>query len=38
MAAEKEFDVTIVNHEVHDAADQLVTLMMIDQSVRPDRP
>ena len=39
MAAEKEFDVTIVNHEVHDAADQLVALMVLDQAPsRPDRP
>lgn len=38
MAAENEFDETIVNHEVHDAADQLVTLMMLDQEPsRPDR-
>ncbi len=28
LAAEKEFDVTIVNHEVHDAADELVALMV----------
>ena len=28
LEAESEFDVTIVNHEVHDAADQLVALMM----------
>ena len=28
MAAEAEFDVTIVNHEVHDAAEQLVALMV----------
>jgi guanylate kinase len=27
MAAEAEFDVTIVNHEVHDAVEQLVALM-----------
>ncbi|HEY9562491.1 MAG TPA: guanylate kinase [Nocardioides sp.] len=27
MAAEAEFDVTIVNHEVHDAAQELVALM-----------
>jgi len=27
LAAEPEFDVTIVNHEVHAAADELVTLM-----------
>jgi len=39
MAAENEFDETIVNHEVHDAADQLVTLMMLGQEPsRPDRP
>jgi guanylate kinase len=42
MAAENEFDETIVNHEVHDAADQLVALMMLDQaqpgSSAPDRP
>lgn len=29
LAAESEFDVTIVNHEVHAAADELVTLMMV---------
>jgi len=28
LAAEEEFDVTIVNHEVHDAAEQLVALMV----------
>jgi guanylate kinase len=28
LAAEAEFDVTIVNHEVHAAADELVTLMV----------
>jgi guanylate kinase len=27
LAAESEFDVTIVNHEVHEAAEQLVALM-----------
>ncbi len=27
LAAEAEFDTTIVNHEVHDAAEQLVALM-----------
>ena len=27
LAAESEFDLTIVNHEVHDAADELVALM-----------
>ncbi|KRF35979.1 guanylate kinase [Nocardioides sp. Soil805] len=30
LAAESEFDVTVVNHEVHAAADELVTLMRID--------
>ena len=30
LAAESEFDVTIVNHEVRAAADDLVTLMMLD--------
>ena len=29
LAAENEFDVTIVNHEVHQAADELVTLMTL---------
>jgi guanylate kinase len=29
LAAEPEFDVTIVNHEVHDAAAELVTLMTL---------
>ncbi|NYD42051.1 guanylate kinase [Nocardioides panaciterrulae] len=29
LAAEPEFDVTIVNHEVHAAAEQLVALMMV---------
>ncbi|MFZ2503053.1 MAG: guanylate kinase [Nocardioides sp.] len=28
LASEEEFDVTVVNHEVHAAADELVTLMM----------
>lgn len=35
LAAEGEFDVTVVNHEVHDAADQLVALMMLEQSTPP---
>ena len=30
LAAESEFDVTIVNHEVHAAAEELVALMMVD--------
>jgi guanylate kinase len=34
LAAEEEFDVTIVNHEVHAAADELVALMVHD----PARP
>jgi guanylate kinase len=34
LAAEAEFDVTIVNHEVHAAADELVALMM-HPSVQP---
>lgn len=39
LAAESEFDVTIVNHEVHDAADELVALMVLDREpTRPDRP
>ena len=29
LAAEREFDVTIVNREVHDAAEQLVALMTL---------
>jgi guanylate kinase len=36
LAAEAEFDVTIVNHEVHAAAEELVALMTAHQ--RPDRP
>ncbi|MFN8194281.1 MAG: guanylate kinase [Nocardioidaceae bacterium] len=36
LAAEAEFDVTIVNHEVHDAAEQLVTLMTASAPVRRD--
>lgn len=32
LAAEEEFDVTIVNHEVHDAAEQLVALTVVDGS------
>ena len=30
LAAEAEFDVTIVNHEVHAAADELVNLLRLD--------
>ncbi|MEJ7832795.1 MAG: guanylate kinase [Nocardioides sp.] len=37
LAAEDEFDVTIVNHEVHDAADQLVVLMCSPPDAAPDR-
>ena len=36
LAAETEFDVTIVNHEVHDAAEELVALMK--DSGHPDAP
>ena len=35
LAAEAEFDVTIVNHEVHAAADQLVALMTLDLEQPP---
>ena len=31
LAAEAEFDVTIVNHEVHAAAEELVALMRLDR-------
>ncbi len=36
LAAETEFDVTIVNHEVHDAAAELVTLMSIASNEQSD--
>ena len=36
LAAEQEFDVTIVNHEVHAAAEQLVALMVGPVSNRSD--
>ena len=35
LAAESEVDVTIVNHEVHDAADELVALMVGPDPHRP---
>ena len=35
LAAEAEFDVTIVNHEVHAAADELVALMTLDLEQPP---
>ena len=35
LAAENEFDVTIVNREVHAAADDLVALMVGDQATGP---
>jgi guanylate kinase len=38
LAAEPEFDVTIVNHEVHAAAEQLVTLMTVGDERPPDEP
>ncbi len=31
LAAEEEFDATVVNHEVHAAAEELVALMMTEQ-------
>jgi len=37
LAAEPEFDVTIVNHEVHAAAEQLVALMTVGEE-RPSLP
>jgi guanylate kinase len=37
LAAENEFDVTIVNHEVHAAAEELVSLMTVDQGSAPAR-
>ncbi len=36
LAAEGEFDVTIVNHEVHSAAEELVDLMLLDDEPRFD--
>ena len=36
LAAESEFDVTIVNHEVHAAAEELVALMVGPGSTRSD--
>ena len=35
LAAEEEFDETVVNHEVHAAADQLVALMTLGTSTSP---
>lgn len=35
LAAEREFDVTIVNHEVHAAADELVSWMVLDSEQHP---
>ncbi len=35
LAAESEFDTTIINHEVHEAADQLVTLMTLTREQPP---
>ena len=37
IAAEAEFDVSIVNHEVHASAEELVALMRLDRDIsRPD--
>ena len=38
LAAEQEFDVTIVNHEVHAAAEELVALMTGSQRAAEDLP
>ena len=38
LAAESEFDVTIVNHEVHAAAEELVALMTGSQRAAEDHP
>nr|WP_211220931.1 guanylate kinase [Nocardioides insulae] len=38
MAAEDEFDVTIVNREVHQAADELVALMTLGARPGPSTP
>jgi guanylate kinase len=38
LAAEAEFDVTIVNHEVHAAAEDLVALMTGSQRAAEDLP
>ncbi len=38
LAAEAEFDVTIVNHEVHAAAEELVALMTLDHPCIPTHP
>jgi guanylate kinase len=35
LAAESEFDVAIVNHEVHAAANELVALMTLDHEHPP---
>jgi guanylate kinase len=35
LAAEAEFDTTIVNHEVHEAAEQLVALMTLTREQHP---
>ena len=36
LAAEEEFDVTVVNHEIHAAADELVALMVQDPASSSD--
>jgi guanylate kinase len=36
LAAESEFDVTVVNHEVHAAAEELVALMLLESEHDPD--
>lgn len=37
LAAEPEFDVTVVNHEVHAAAEELVSWMVLDSEQQPHR-
>jgi len=38
LAAESEFDITLVNHEVHAAAEELVALMTGSQRAAEDHP
>lgn len=38
LAAETEFDTTIVNHEVHEAAEQLVNLMKLSREQSSNHP
>jgi guanylate kinase len=38
LAAEAEFDVTIVNSEIHAASEELVALMMLQPEPKSDSP